>query len=90
MSAQLFDGRKIAQRLTTTVAREVRELAAEKITCGLAAIVVGNDFSAGAHERRVAHIARDLHVPYRCDRLPAGDTRDEVLVEVNLLSQDPI
>lgn len=89
MSAQIIDGRKIAQDLKAEVALEVKQLGADGIGCGLATVVVGDEYSSQAYERRLHRIAAELDVPSRSLTLPATSTEDEVRSEVRRLNDDP-
>jgi methylenetetrahydrofolate dehydrogenase (NADP+) / methenyltetrahydrofolate cyclohydrolase len=89
MTAQIIDGRKIAEELKTEVAGEVKQLRADGIGCRLATLVVGDDFGAKVYERRLARIAAELDV--RCQQLalPVTASQDEVLAVVGGLKDDP-
>src|ERR1700730_18027491 len=89
MTAEVIDGRKIAKALTADVALEVDQLSAEGITCGLATVAVGDDFSASAYQRRLERIANELGVPYRHVSLAAASQPDEVLSAIHDLNADP-
>jgi methylenetetrahydrofolate dehydrogenase (NADP+) / methenyltetrahydrofolate cyclohydrolase len=89
MTAQIIDGRKIAESLKAEVAVEVGELIAAGIRCGLATVAVGEDYGAAAYERRVGRIAGQLGVPYRHVGLPEATGQDELLGVVGRLNADP-
>ncbi len=79
MTAQIIDGQKIAENLKSEVVREVKELEADGIACGLATLLVGEDYSSGSYERRLKRIAGELSVPCWQVRLPGESTQDDVL-----------
>jgi methylenetetrahydrofolate dehydrogenase (NADP+) / methenyltetrahydrofolate cyclohydrolase len=89
MTAQVIDGRRIAEELKNEVAGEVKQLVADGISCGLATLVVGEDFSAKVYERRLARIAAELAVPCRQLSLPESASQAEVLALVHQLNEDP-
>lgn len=88
MTAQIIDGRKIADALKADVAAEMKQLRADGLGCGLATLVVGDDFSAKVYERRLAGLASELDVPYRPGALPATASHDEVVAAVGELNAD--
>lgn len=89
MTAQVIDGRKMAQVLKVEVAAEFDELRADGIRCGLATVSVGEDFSARAYERRIARVAGELGMPFRPIQLPATCTEEDLLAAVRTLNVDP-
>jgi methylenetetrahydrofolate dehydrogenase (NADP+)/methenyltetrahydrofolate cyclohydrolase len=88
MTAEIIDGRKIAETLKAAVAGEVRQLSAEGISCGLATVAAGDDFVSAAYQRRVARMAAELGVPYRHVGVAAAGPA-EVLASIRELNADP-
>lgn len=86
---QVIDGRRIARDLKAEVAAEVKHLRADGIGCGLATVLVGDDFSAKVYERRLARLAGEMDVDYRPHALPATATQETVLSRVERLNADP-
>jgi 5,10-methylene-tetrahydrofolate dehydrogenase/methenyl tetrahydrofolate cyclohydrolase len=84
MTAQLIDGRKIAENLKADVALEVKQLETEGITCGLATVAVGDDYSAKAYERRLGRIAAELGVPCQHIGLSAHIREGAVVLDVGI------
>lgn len=89
MSAQIIDGEKIAQRLKVEVAREVEQLAADGVTCGLATLLVGDDYGSTAYRRRLKRIADELGVLHREVTLAGDSTQGDVLDAIRQLNEDP-
>jgi methylenetetrahydrofolate dehydrogenase (NADP+)/methenyltetrahydrofolate cyclohydrolase len=89
MTAQVIDGRQIAKDLKLEVAREVKQLHGDGIDCGLATLVVGEDYSAKAYERRLKRIADELGVHYQNVALAKATASNEVLTAVRKLNDDP-
>ena len=89
MTAEVIDGRKIAQSLKADVAQEVLQLAAERIPCGLATLAVGHDYAAAAYQRRLERIAGELNVPYRHIALGGASQPAEVRAAISDLNADP-
>jgi methylenetetrahydrofolate dehydrogenase (NADP+)/methenyltetrahydrofolate cyclohydrolase len=71
------------------VAREVETLYADGVSCGLATVLVGGDYSARAYERRLRRVADLLSVPYRCVPLPASAPEPEIIAAIGALNADP-
>lgn len=89
MTAQLIDGRKIANALKAEVAAEVAALRASHIPADLATLLVGDDYSSLAYQRRLARICDELGVPHKAVKLAATASLDEVLAAVRRLGEDP-
>ncbi len=89
MTAQIIDGQKIAENLKSEVVREIKELEADGIACGLATLLVGEDYSSEYYERRLKRIAGELSVPCWQVRLPGESTQDDVLGALRRLNRDP-
>ncbi len=89
MTAEIIDGRTIAENLKAEVALEVKELEADGIACGLATLLVGEDYGSVAYRRRLQRIADELGVPHKEVRLLGSSTDDDVLAAVRQLNDDP-
>jgi methylenetetrahydrofolate dehydrogenase (NADP+)/methenyltetrahydrofolate cyclohydrolase len=89
MTAQVIDGTKIAEALKRDVMGEVADLARDGIRCGLATLAVGDDYTAGLYERRIASTAADLQVPHLHVELPADASQHDVRAAVEALNADP-
>jgi methylenetetrahydrofolate dehydrogenase (NADP+) / methenyltetrahydrofolate cyclohydrolase len=89
MTAEVIDGRKIAQSLKADVALEVLQLATEGIPCGLATLAVGHDYAAAAYQRRLERIAGELSVPYRHISLGGASRPGQVRAAIRDLNADP-
>src|SRR3984957_4984813 len=89
MTAEVIDGRKIAQSLKADVAREILQLAADGIPCGLATLAIGHDYSAASYQRRLERTAGELSIPYRHIALADASQPDEVRAAIGDLNADP-
>src|SRR5260370_15758808 len=89
MTAQIIDGLKIAESLQLEVVREVKELEADGIACGMATLLIGADYSSRSYERRLKRIADQLGMPCWQVRLPGESTQDDVLAALRRLNGDP-
>jgi methylenetetrahydrofolate dehydrogenase (NADP+)/methenyltetrahydrofolate cyclohydrolase len=89
MTAQIIDGRKIAETLKSQVTLEFEELEASGIRSGLATISVGEDYGAKAYERRIGRVAAEIGMPYHHVELPVTCSQEEVLATIGHLNADP-
>jgi methylenetetrahydrofolate dehydrogenase (NADP+)/methenyltetrahydrofolate cyclohydrolase len=89
MSASVIDGRECARRLKQTVAGDVKQLREDGLDCGLATVVVGDNYSAAAYERRLRRVSDELDVPYRRRALPAQAGQAQVIAAIEELNADP-
>jgi methylenetetrahydrofolate dehydrogenase (NADP+)/methenyltetrahydrofolate cyclohydrolase len=88
-TAQLIDGRACARDLKARLAAEVGELREDGLGIGLATIMVGDEFSSAAYERRLRRLATELGVPYACRALPADLSEADLIAVVGDLNADP-
>jgi len=86
MTPHLIDGRAVAERLKDDVRAE---LAALGTGCGLATVLVGDDYSAKAYERRLRRAAAELGIAYRHYLLGPDTDQDAVARVVRQLNIDP-
>ncbi len=89
MSAQVIDGRACARTLKRSLEVDVARLREEGLGIGLATVVVGDEYSSGAYERRLRRLADQLGVPYSPHVLPADVGQDELLARIGELDADP-
>jgi methylenetetrahydrofolate dehydrogenase (NADP+)/methenyltetrahydrofolate cyclohydrolase len=87
--SELIDGRAAAKRLKDEVRLDVERLRSAGTTCGLATIMVGDDYAAMAYERRLRRLAAVLGIGYRHYWLAAEATAPEVHRVVRQLNADP-
>ncbi|WP_103380821.1 bifunctional 5,10-methylenetetrahydrofolate dehydrogenase/5,10-methenyltetrahydrofolate cyclohydrolase [Pseudonocardia dioxanivorans] len=87
--SELIDGRAAAKELKDEVRVGVEQLRSVGVTCGLATIMVGEDYAAGAYERRLRRLAADLAIGYRHYWLAAEAGAEDVHRVVRQLNADP-
>jgi methylenetetrahydrofolate dehydrogenase (NADP+)/methenyltetrahydrofolate cyclohydrolase len=85
----VIDGVAYAADLKDLTARLIDEVHAHGIHVGLATVMVGDDYAAGAYERRLRRLAAELGCGYRCERLSADATEADALARVGALDADP-
>ncbi|PVZ06944.1 bifunctional 5,10-methylenetetrahydrofolate dehydrogenase/5,10-methenyltetrahydrofolate cyclohydrolase [Actinomycetospora cinnamomea] len=86
----LIDGRARARALQRRVACDVVRLAELGVRCGLATVLVGTDYAAGAYARRLERAAAAVGIEHRHHHLPAHASRGEVLELLARLGDDPL
>src|SRR5258705_13465154 len=89
MTAQVIDGRKLADTLRATVAEELSALARDGIACRLAPVSVGDDDHAKLSDRRIAATAADLRVGHTHVGLDRDVTQGDVIESITALNDDP-
>ncbi|HXO51806.1 MAG TPA: tetrahydrofolate dehydrogenase/cyclohydrolase catalytic domain-containing protein, partial [Mycobacterium sp.] len=89
MTAQVIDGRKLADTLRATVAQEVSALARDGIACRVATVSVGDDDLAKLYERRIAATAADLRVGHTHVGLAHDISQGDVIEAITALNDDP-
>lgn len=90
MTATIVTGRVYADELAESTRAHVSALQAELgVAPGLATVMVGEDPSAQAYERRLRRRAGSLGCTYRCERLGADAQEADVLARVGALNADP-
>ena len=87
--SELLDGRVVAKQLKEEVRGELEELSSSGSGCGLATIMVGEDYAALAYERRLRRLAHELGIGYRHYWLDGTATLDEACRVVDQLNADP-
>jgi methylenetetrahydrofolate dehydrogenase (NADP+)/methenyltetrahydrofolate cyclohydrolase len=87
-TAEVIDGRRIAAEIKGSVASSARRLRAYGVECGLATVLVGDDYAAHAYERRLARMAAELGITHRPVALPATCTQEQLLDTVARLNDD--
>lgn len=89
MGAHSIDGRAFAAELKERLAEEVEALAGGGVVPGLATVLAGDDYAAGAYERRVRRLAEELRCHYVCERLSWDAEEADVMATVGKLNADP-
>ncbi len=89
VSALVIDGQKLAAELRARVAGELYLAQASGARPGLATILVGDDYAAGAYERRVRRLAENLGCRFVAERLGADVELADVQAMIGKLNADP-
>lgn len=89
MSAHVIDGTAVARVLRAQLGSQVEELAAAGQRPGLATLMVGEDYTARAYERRLRRIAERVGCHYVAEQLAADAAEADALATVGKLCGDP-
>lgn len=88
MTAQIIDGKAIAEQIREEIKAEVGELAAKGITPGVATILVGDDGGAQFYRGQIEKNTATVGLAYFNHALPATTTQAEVLELIAKLNSD--
>ena len=89
MTAQLIDGKAIAQKLRAEVAVRVAKLQSQGVKPGLAVVLVGDDPASQVYVRNKVQACRDTGVFSVLEKYPASMTEAALLARVAALNNDP-
>lgn len=89
MTATLIDGRAMARDLSNDLRDRARRLVERGRPPGLATVLVGDDYAAGAYERRLRALAGEIGCPYRHEALGRDVEQADALATVGKLNADP-
>ncbi len=89
MTGTVIDGAAYAADLRHVTTGMVADGQRSGIPVRLATLMVGDDYAAGAYERRLRRLAAELGCEYRCERLPADASETDAVSRIGLLDADP-
>lgn len=89
MSAQIIDGKIIAEQITREVAEEVKLLKSKGVQPGLAVVIVGERPDSQLYVRKKAEMSEQLGIYSEKVVLPATTSQTELLAVVDRLNKDP-
>lgn len=88
MTAQLIEGKTVAEQVETEVRAEIAELAARGITPGIAVIRVGDDPASELYVKSKAKKAEELGLNSSEHHLPEETTEEELARKIDELNAD--
>ena len=88
MSAQLINGKEIAEAVRQEIKEEVQELRAKGLVPGLAVILVGDNQASETYVRNKQKACEDLGMHSVLIKKPAELTQDELIQEIQGLNED--
>ncbi len=89
MTAQIIDGKAIAEQVRAEIVAEVEKLAARGVKPGVATILVGDDGGAQFYRGQIEKNTGTVGFNYFNHTLPAGTSQAEVLDLIAGLNADP-
>ena len=89
MTAQIIDGKAIAEQVRAEIVAEVEKLAARGVKPGVATILVGDDGGAQFYRGQIEKNTATVGFAYFNHTLPAGTSQAEVLDLIARLNADP-
>ena len=89
MTAQIIDGKAIAEQVRAEIVSEVEKLASRNITPGVATILVGDDGGAQFYRGQIEKNTGTVGFAYQNHTLPAGTSQGAVLELIAQLNADP-
>jgi methylenetetrahydrofolate dehydrogenase (NADP+) / methenyltetrahydrofolate cyclohydrolase len=88
MTAQIIDGKAIAEQIREEIKAEVAQLATRGVKPGVATILVGDDGGAQFYRGQIEKNTGTVGFTYFNNTLPAGTTEAEVLALIDRLNAD--
>ena len=89
MTAQIIDGKAIAEQVRSEIVSEVEKLAGRNVTPGVATILVGDDGGAQFYRGQIEKNTGTVGFAYQNHTLPAGTSQGAVLELIAQLNADP-
>jgi methylenetetrahydrofolate dehydrogenase (NADP+) / methenyltetrahydrofolate cyclohydrolase len=89
MTAQIIDGKAIAEQVRAEIVAEVEKLAARGVKPGVATILVGDDGGAQFYRGQIEKNTATVGFAYFNHALPAGTSQAEVTDLIARLNADP-
>lgn len=87
MTARLIDGRRIAAEIRREVAEEVAALRAQRVTPGLAAVLVGDDPASNIYVANKERACREVGIYTEVHRIDASVTEERLLDIIRSLNE---
>ena len=90
MTANILDGKALAEEIRREVAMDVAEMQQKHgLTPGLAAVLVGDDPASAIYVRNKRRACDEVGMVSNTILLPADSTNEQVLAQVQALNNDP-
>ena len=85
----LMEGKPAAALLRARLAEKAKKLREQKISCGLAVLLVGDDNASIIYAEWLAKLCGNLGIPYHRAALPGETTQKEILELMEQLNRNP-
>src|SRR6056297_1698771 len=89
MSAEIIDGKELANTMREEIADEVKILAGEGIVPGLGVILVGEDPASRSYVKAKERACEKAGIFSDDNRLPTGTSEEELLKIIDRMNDDP-
>lgn len=89
MTAQIIDGKAIAQQIRAELAEEVRRLKTKGVTPGLGVILVGDDPASKSYVTAKERACHEIGLFSDDNHLPATTTQADLIALVRRMNDDP-
>jgi methylenetetrahydrofolate dehydrogenase (NADP+)/methenyltetrahydrofolate cyclohydrolase len=89
MSAQVIDGKAVAESIRRELKQQVAELKARGVTPGLAVILVGSDPASASYVTAKEKACEEIGMYSSDNRLPASTTQADLLAMIDRFNKDP-
>ncbi|MGE6375310.1 bifunctional methylenetetrahydrofolate dehydrogenase/methenyltetrahydrofolate cyclohydrolase FolD [Peribacillus muralis] len=88
MSAQIINGKEIAEAVRQEISKEVQQLSEKHFIPGLAVILVGDNQASQTYVRNKEKACKDLGMHSVLIKKPADLTQEELILSIDELNQD--
>ena len=85
----LMEGKPAAALLRARLAEKAKTLREQKISCGLAVLLVGDDHASIVYAEWLGKLCGNLGIPYHLAALPGETTQKEILELIEQLNRNP-
>ena len=85
----LMEGKPAAALLRARLAEKAKKLREQKISCGLAVLLVGDDNASIIYAEWLGKLCGNLGIPYHLAALPGETTQKEILELIEQLNRNP-
>ena len=85
----LMEGKPAAALLRARLAEKAKKLREQKISCGLAVLLVGDDNASIIYAEWLGKLCGNLGIPYHLAALPGETTQKEILELMEQLNRNP-
>ena len=85
----LMEGKPAAALLRSRLAEKAKKLREQKIPCGLAVLLVGDDHASIVYAEWLGKLCGNLGIPYHLAALPGETTQKEILELTEQLNRNP-
>ena len=89
MSAQIIDGKKVAEDIRAELKEEVAKLKTQGVVPGLGVILVGEDPASKSYVTAKERACEEIGLYSDDNRLPSNTTREELVALISKMNKDP-